>query len=94
MNTARRLQIAWVLALFALFPLAGVIFDVLLDWDTTSSAFKPITGFLIVLFAGCFGISLSIALDRDLDDVPWAKLGYFLLFLVLGMGVVWARNIV
>lgn len=94
MTTLRRIQIAFILTLFALAPLAGVVVDAYLNWSSESSSFKLITTVLALLFAICVGICISIAADRKLDDIPWAKLGLYFLCLALGAGVAWARTLV
>ena len=94
MTTSRRIQIAFILTLFALAPLAGVVVDAYLNWSNEGFSFKFVTTVLALLFAICVGICASIALDRKLDDIPWPKLGLYFLILTLGAGVAWARTLV
>jgi hypothetical protein len=92
MNTLRRLRLAVTLAVFSLVPLTGTIIGGVAFWQRESPVFNLITIFLVLLFAVCFGISLSIGLDTALADVPWMKVGLFFALLLLSSGVVWARD--
>ncbi|MBB2947276.1 hypothetical protein FB565_007044 [Actinoplanes lutulentus] len=92
MTTLRRLRLALILAMFSLVPLAGTIIGGVAFWQRESLAFNLITIFLVLMFAFCFGISLSIGLDSGLADIPWAKIGVFFTLLLLSGGVAWVRD--
>ncbi|GAA4955686.1 hypothetical protein [Actinoplanes utahensis] len=91
MTTSRRLQIATILALFALAPLMGTIVKTVILWDLHGTTYHLVTGLAVLSFAAALSISLLIGLDSDLDDIPWAKLGIFVLLLFVGGLFGWAR---
>lgn len=91
MTTLRRVQIAFILALFSLTPLAGTIFNTMVFWDNHGTAYHLVTFLAVLSFAAAFSVSLLIGLDTELDDIPWSKLGLFVLFLVVGGALGWAR---
>ncbi|GAA1658304.1 hypothetical protein [Actinoplanes couchii] len=91
MTTADRLRISFILGLFALAPLLGTIFNTMVFWENHGTMYHLITLQKVVFFGGDLGISLMIGLDTELDDVPWGKLGLFVLFLALGGLLGWVR---
>lgn len=94
MKTLGRLQISVVLALFSLIGVGGTVAGAIAFWDRHTLTYNLVTLFAAFLFLVCFGVSVSIALDRKLDDIPWGRLGFYLLFFLLGGGVAWARDMI
>lgn len=94
MTTSNRLKIAFILGLFALAPLFGTIFNTMAFWENHGATYHLITLFAVVLFGAGLSIALMIGLDSELDDIPWGKLGLFVVFLLLGGLLGWVRYMV
>jgi uncharacterized membrane protein len=62
------------------------------NWSSWSLAERLITVCMIVIFALTFGTSVSIGVDRRIDDVPWLRMGVIALYLALGCGVTLVRR--
>lgn len=94
MRTLKRWRIAIPLAFFSAMPLAATIVGAVAFWEEDSPARRVITVFLGIMFAACLGIALSIGFDRKLEDPPWLRIGTVVLFIGLGCGVSWVRDMV
>lgn len=94
MTTFRRLQLAVILGLFAVTPLFATIFNTMVFWENHGAAYHLTTLLAVLFFAAALCISIMIGLDAELDDIPWLKLGLFLLFIVVGGLLGWIRYLV
>jgi hypothetical protein len=45
------------------------------------------------MFALCVTISVSIGVDRRIEDIPWWRIGAVALLIGLGCGVSWVRDL-
>lgn len=63
-------------------------------WAEDPPVIRAITVFMCLIFASCVGLSISIGtVDWD-EDFPWRRAVAWLLFMVLGFGVGWARLVI
>jgi hypothetical protein len=89
-----RWRIAIPLALISALALAATILGASAYWGEDSVARNALTIFLGLMFALCLGISISIGVDRKLNDVPWLRIGTVVVFIALACGVTWVRDLV
>jgi len=88
----KRWRIAIPLALISALLLGATVLGAWAYWDDDSTAEHALTIFLGLMFALCLGISVSIGLDRKLQDVPWLRIATVALFIALACGVSWVRD--
>jgi hypothetical protein len=93
-NAFKRWRLAVPLALLSLLPLAATIIGIIAFWRDDGPARRAITVFLAVMFAACFAVALSIGLDHRMQSPPWLRIGIIAVFLLLGCGVGWVRDLV
>jgi hypothetical protein len=61
-------------------------------WSQYDAAERFITAFLCVITGLSLGVSVSIALDRRINDVPWLRIATIGVFLLLSCGVALVRR--
>lgn len=61
-------------------------------WSSYTNPERAITGFLCLITGLSLGISISIAVDRRITDVPWLRIATIAVFLALSCGVAIARR--
>jgi hypothetical protein len=88
----KRWRIATPLAIISALLLGATALGAWAYWGDDSTAERVLTVFLCLMFALCLGISVSIGLDRKLQDVPWLRIGTVVLFIALACGVSWVRD--
>lgn len=94
MSPLRRWRIAIPLAIISGLALAATVLGAWAYWDQDNTAQHLLTVFLGVMFAVCVGISISIGVDRKIEDVPWLRIGTVALFIALACSVSWVRDVV
>ncbi|MGA5305987.1 hypothetical protein ACPCHT_39285 [Nucisporomicrobium flavum] len=92
MNAFRRWRIAVPLAILSALLLGATVLGAWAYWSEDSAAENALTAFLCLMFAACLGISISIGVDRRIDDVPWLRIGTVVIFIALACGVSWVRD--
>ena len=92
MTTLARWRLAIPFMLFSALFLFGTVLGAWAYWSRWTLAERLITVFLGVMFAINLGISVSIGVDRRIDDTPWWRMGTVALFFLLACGVTLVRR--
>lgn len=92
MTPSKRWRIAIPLASISATLLGATALGAWAFWGDDSAAERALTLFLGLMFAGCLGISLSVGVDRQIQDIPWMRIGWVTLLILLACGVSWIRD--
>ncbi|GAB1692735.1 hypothetical protein [Krasilnikovia sp. M28-CT-15] len=92
MSPFKRWRIAIPLAIISALLLGATLLGAWAYWDKDSIPARALTIFLAGMFAACLGISISIGVDRKIQDIPWLRIGTIALFVALACGVSWVRD--
>ncbi|WP_067509276.1 hypothetical protein [Actinoplanes sp. TFC3] len=92
MNTLTRWRFATPFVVFSALFLFGTALGAWAYWSGWSLAERLITVFLGVMFALSLGISISIGVDRRIQDTPWLRMGTVAVFFALACGVSLVRR--
>lgn len=92
MTVANRWRLAMPLVFFSAICVAFSIIGGWFFWAGFSLLERVLTVLIAVVFAVGFALSVSIAADRRLTEVPWRRLGLIALILAAGFGAVLLRS--
>ncbi|MGX6606227.1 hypothetical protein ACWKSP_29500 [Micromonosporaceae bacterium Da 78-11] len=92
MKASHRWRLAIPLTVLSGLCLAATLLGARAFWSVDSSAENALTAFLILMFAMMVGMAVSIGFDRNIQDMPWLRLGTIALFFVLASGVALVRR--
>jgi hypothetical protein len=94
-KTSHRLRLATPLIGLTGLTFGAAVIGAVGLWSQYTTAERLVTAFLCLITGLSLGLSISIAADRRITDVPWLRIATIAVFLLLSCGVaVVRRNLV
>ncbi|AEV82185.1 hypothetical protein ACWT_1169 [Actinoplanes sp. SE50] len=92
MRLSLRWRLAFPLTVLTLLLFVATAGGLWLYWEVDSPARRALTAFMCLMLGITVGISVSIAIDRRIESVPWLRMGAIVVFVALTTGVAWVRT--